>query len=389
MAAIQPFHVMEVLDRAMSLQRAGRPVIHLELGEPDFPTAAGIADAGIRAVKDGHTGYTEATGVPALREVIDNHYPARIRPGSERILVTPGSSGALQMVFATLVDPGDRVLMTDPNYPCNSNLVQLYGGTPVGIPVDASTNFQLTAELVQRNWKPGTKAVLVTSPCNPTGTIIDPLELRRIIEVAERNGGVVVSDEIYHGLGYDTECISALEYSPNAFVINSFSKYYGMTGWRLGWLVAPHEYLRELTKLAQNLFISPSSPAQYAALAAFDAGVRTELEARRARFRERRDYLVPALRNLGFGIPVVPQGAFYIYADVSAFCEDSEAFAMNLLLDVHVAVAPGRDFGTNAPERYVRLSYTNELFRLEQAVSRIQDFVTRGAGDRGQRAHNG
>lgn len=376
MTAIQPFHVMEVLNRAKSLERDGHPVIHLELGEPDFPSPGPVVEAGVSAIRSGQTGYTEATGIPPLRDAINISYPARIRPGCERILVTPGSSGALQMVFAVIVNAEDEVLMADPNYPCNSNFVRLYGGRPVGVPVDHSTDYQLTAELVERNWSARTRVVLVTSPCNPTGTVIEPEELGRIVEVTERRGGVVVSDEIYHGLVYDAESVSALTFSPNVFVVNSFSKYYGMTGWRLGWLVAPRAYAYELTKLAQNLFISPSTPAQYAALAAFQPDVRAELEKRRTRFRERRDYLVPALRELGFEIPVLPQGAFYVYADVSAFCEDSEAFAVELLEHSYVGIAPGRDFGRNAPERHVRLAYANDMENLKEAVSRIHAYLT-------------
>jgi len=375
MTAIQPFYVMEVLDRAKSLERDGHPVIHLELGEPDFPSPARIVDAGVSAIKHGHTGYTQATGLPGLREAINAGYPVSIRPGYERVLVTPGSSGALQMVFAAIVDIGDEVLMADPNYPCNSNFVRLYGGRPVGVPVDASTNYHLTAELVERNWTAKTRVVLVTSPCNPTGTVIEPEQMRRLIEVTERRGGVIVSDEIYHGLVYDAECVSALAYSPDVFVVNSFSKYYGMTGWRLGWLVAPRRYTYELTKLAQNLFISPNTPAQYAALSAFDPGVKSELEQRRLRFRDRRDYFVPALRELGFRIPVLPQGAFYIYADVSAFCDDSEAFALELLQQTYIGIAPGRDFGCHAPGRHVRFAYANDLANLKEAVSRMSAYL--------------
>ena len=375
MRAIQPFHVMEVLDRAMSLARAGHPVIHLELGEPDFLAPPQIVEAGIAAIKNGHTGYTQAVGLPELREAINTRYAVPIRPGYERVLVTPGSSGALQIVFAAIVDAGDEVLMADPNYPCNSNFVRLYGGCPVGVPVDASTNYQLTAELVERNWTARTRAVLVTSPCNPTGTVIEPKEMQRIVQVTEQRGGVVVSDEIYHGLVYDADCVSALAYSPNVFIINSFSKYYGMTGWRLGWLIAPRQYINELTKLAQNLFISPSAPAQYAALSAFDPVVQSEFEQRRLRYRERRDYFVPALRELGFGIPVLPQGAFYVYADVGAFCDNSEAFTLELLQETYVAIAPGRDFGHNASERHVRLSYANDLANLKEAVSRISAYL--------------
>lgn len=374
MKLVQPFYVMEILDRALALERDGGSVIHLELGEPDFPTPSPIVEAGVSALRQGHTGYTQATGIPELRELIGQNYPQSIRPSYERVLVTPGSSGALQIVLAAIIEPGDDVLLSDPNYPCNSNFVRLYDGSPKQIPVDASTNYQLTADLVCRHWTPKTKAVLITSPCNPTGTVIDPIELGRVIEVVEQRGGLVVSDEIYHGLVYGAEHESALHHSSNVFVINSFSKYHGMTGWRIGWVVAPEQYVYELTKLAQNLFISPSTPAQYAALKAFDPDVKSELEHRRRLFQERRDYFVPALRELGFKIPVLPQGAFYVYADCGAFSEDSYEFALEVLNKTLVGITPGRDFGEYAPKRYVRFSYANKLDNLRMAVSRLDQY---------------
>lgn len=371
LGGIEPFQVMEVLARARALEAAGRSIVHMEIGEPDFPTAEAIVRAGSEALAAGRTHYLPALGLDALRAAVAQCYPAASRPETARVVLTPGASGALALALAALLDPGDQVLMTDPGYPCNRHFVRLFEGEPLALHVGAETNYQLTAELIRRHWSSRTVAVLISSPSNPTGTLVPDAEMGRIVQTVKELGGVLIVDEIYHGLTYGVEAVSALMHSADVFVINSFSKYYGMTGWRLGWLVAPSVYLGAVEKLAQNLFIAASTPAQYAALAAFTPGVRSELERRRTIFRERRDYLLPALRALGFVVPVTPEGAFYIYADCSRFTTDSAAFAIDLLDRAGVAVTPGADFGLNNSSRYLRFSYATAREHLEEGVRRI------------------
>lgn len=377
LAGIEPFHVMDILARARALEAQGRSIVHMEIGEPDFPTAPGIVEAGIAALQAGQTHYTPSLGLPALRAAIAAHYPAGCRPDPARVIVAPGASGALQLVFAALLSPGDEVLMADPGYPCNRHFVRLFEGGAVGIPVDAGTNYQLTAEIVRRRWTPKTVAVLLASPSNPTGTLVPSEEMRRIAETVRELDGVLVVDEIYHGLTYGADAESALHCGHDVFVINSFSKYYGMTGWRLGWVVAPEAYVPALDKLAQNIFLAANTPAQHAALAAFTPEVKQELERRRGIFRERRDYLLPALRALGFKIPVTPEGAFYLYADCSAFTDDSERFTRELLEQAGVAITPGIDFGTHRARSHVRFSYANTRENLEEGVRRLAEFLSR------------
>ncbi|MDH3309263.1 MAG: pyridoxal phosphate-dependent aminotransferase [Gammaproteobacteria bacterium] len=372
---IEPFHVMDILARARAMEREGRSVIHMEIGEPDFPTAPAIVQAGIVALQTGHTHYTPALGLTELRAAIATNYPEQARPDASRVAVTPGASGALQLIFAALINPGDQVLMADPGYPCNRHFVSLFEGQPVAVPVDATTGYQLNANLVRQHWTKRTVAVLLASPSNPTGTIIPTKELDEIIRTVEARGGVLIVDEIYHGLVYAEEAMTALSYSQNLFVVNSFSKYYGMTGWRLGWLVAPISHMSAIDKLAQNIFLAASTPAQYAALTAFTPEVQRELAKRREIFRERRDYLLPALRELGFEIPLVPQGAFYLYADCSRFTQDSQAFALELLEKTGVAITPGLDFGSHRAAQHVRFSYANTLENLQEGVSRLRNFL--------------
>jgi aspartate/methionine/tyrosine aminotransferase len=347
LSRIEPFHVMDILARARAMEAQGRSIIHMEIGEPDFPTAEGIVQAGVAALQAGHTHYTPALGLPELRVAIAASYPAHARPDPARVVVTPGASGALQLIFASLINPGDQVLMADPGYPCNRHFVRLFEGEAVSIPVDAATAYQLNADLIRRHWTKRTVAVLLASPSNPTGTLISGNEMAEIVRAVAELGGVLIVDEIYHGLVYGEEAVTALSYSPELFVVNSFSKYYGMTGWRLGWLVAPMAYIPSIDKLAQNIFLASSTVAQHAALAAFTPGVLEELAQRRNIFRERRDYLLPALRELGFIIPVVPTGAFYLYADCSSFTNDSQTLALDLLERAGVAITPGLDFGSH------------------------------------------
>jgi aspartate/methionine/tyrosine aminotransferase len=377
MAEIEPFLVMKILARARALEAQGRSIVHMEIGEPDFPTAAQIVGAGIAALRAGYTQYTPSLGLPALRAAISASYPEAVRPDPARVVVTPGSSGALTLVFGVIINPGDEVLMADPGYPCNRNFVRLYEGHARQVPVDASTSYQLTADLIRQHWTTATRAVLVSSPSNPTGTLVPDSEMARIARTVHELGGVLIVDEIYHGLTYGTQARSALHHSADAIVINSFSKYYGMTGWRVGWLVAPVDVVDAIDRLAQNVFLAASTPAQYAALAAFQPEVLAELGRRCDEFRARRDDLVPALRELGFGIPLVPEGAFYLYADSSRLAADSGDFAHRLLEEAGVAITPGLDFGFHASGRHVRFSYANTRAQLREGVRRIAAFLGR------------
>jgi len=364
---------MALLSRANELQALGRDVIHLEIGEPDFTTAAPIVAAGQAALAAGHTRYTAARGLPLLREAIarfyEQRYQASIDP--ERVLITPGGSGALLLASSLLVDPGKHWLLADPGYPCNRHFLRLIEGAAQLVPVGPEVRYQLNADLVERHWDRDCVGALVASPANPTGTVLSRDELAELSGALKARGGHLVVDEIYHGLTYGCDAASVLEVDDDAFVLNSFSKYFGMTGWRLGWLVAPADAVPELEKLAQNFYISAPSMAQHAALACFEPATLEILEARRAEFARRRDFLLPALRELGFNIAVVPEGAFYLYADISAFGGDAFAFCRHMLETQFVAITPGLDFGRHQAGHHVRFAYTQDLPRLEQAVERI------------------
>ena len=371
--AIEPFHVMALLERANQLQVQGHDVIHLEIGEPDFSTAGPIVAAGQAALAAGHTRYTPARGLPQLREAIAGFYAQRygLSIDPDRILITPGGSGALLLASSLLVDPGRHWLLADPGYPCNRHFLRLVEGAAQLVPVGPEVRYQLTAELVERSWDRDSVGALVASPANPTGTLLDRDELSGLSAALKMRGGHLVVDEIYHGLTYGVDAASVLEVDDDAFVLNSFSKYFGMTGWRLGWLVAPPAAVPELEKLAQNLYISAPSMAQHAALACFEPATLEILEARRDEFARRRDFLLPALRELGFGIAVEPQGAFYLYADISAFGGEAYAFCQHMLETEFVAITPGLDFGRFQAGHHVRFAYTQDLPRLQQAVERI------------------
>ena len=371
--AIEPFHVMALLARANELQAAGHDVIHLEIGEPDFTTAEPIIKAGQAALAAGKTRYTAARGLPELREAIAGFYAQRygvhVDPG--RILITPGGSGALLLAASLLVDPGKHWLLADPGYPCNRHFLRLVEGAAQLVPVGPEVRYQLTADLVAQHWNEDSVGALVASPANPTGTLLHCDELAALAASLKARDGHLVVDEIYHGLTYGTEASSVLEVDDDAFVLNSFSKYFGMTGWRLGWLVAPEAAVADLEKLAQNLYISAPSMAQTAALACFEPQTLAILEQRRAEFARRRDFLLPALRHLGFNIAVEPEGAFYLYADISNFGGDAFAFCHHFLETEHVAFTPGLDFGRYRAGHHVRFAYTQNLSRLEEAVTRI------------------
>ncbi|AMB87143.1 aminotransferase [Pseudomonas agarici] len=371
--AIEPFHVMALLARANELQAVGHDVIHLEIGEPDFTTAEPIIQAGQAALAAGKTRYLAARGLPELREAIAGFYQHRygVSVDPQRILVTPGGSGALLLASSLLVDPGKHWLLADPGYPCNRHFLRLVEGAAQLVPVGPEVRYQLTGELLDRHWNEDSVGALVASPANPTGTLLNRDELAGLSRAIKAHNGHLVVDEIYHGLTYGCDAASVLEVDDSAFVLNSFSKYFGMTGWRLGWLVAPPEAVADLEKLAQNLYISAPSMAQHAALACFEPQTLSILEERRAEFRRRRDFLLPALRELGFGIAVEPEGAFYLYADVSAFGGDAFAFCEYFLETEYVAFTPGLDFGRHLSGQHVRFAYTQSLPRLQEAVERI------------------
>jgi aspartate/methionine/tyrosine aminotransferase len=380
MGRIQPFYVMDLLARARELERSGRDLVHMEVGEPDFATPEPIVRAGQKVLAEGRIRYTPALGLPELREAIAGHYADRfgvtLDPGL--VAVTPGASGALLLALGVLVNPGDEVLMADPGYPCNRHFVELLEGRPLSLPVGPETGYQLTAELVEAAWTPKTRVVLVATPSNPTGTLLRPDQLRALQRVVRERGGMLIVDEIYHELVFDQPAYTALSQMSELFVINSFSKYFCMTGWRLGWLVAPAAYLDAIDRLAQNIFLAAPTLSQHAALAAFSEETLALTDQHRQAFRERRDFLLPAMRELGFDLPLTPEGAFYLYAGCKKQTDDSFAFAQELLERGGVAVTPGRDFGNNRPKEHLRFAYTTETVRLEEGVERIRRFIAAG-----------
>ncbi|MFZ6755662.1 pyridoxal phosphate-dependent aminotransferase [Undibacterium sp. Ji50W] len=376
---IAPFHVMELMKMAAALEAGGRHLIHMGIGEPDFTAPQPVIDAATKAMADGRLQYTSALGLPALRQAIADDYLRTygIEVPTGRIIVTAGASAALLLACAALVEPGREVLMPDPCYPCNRHFVAAFEGKAKLIASGAEHRFQLTEAIVRQHWDAQSSGVLLASPSNPTGTSIAHAELKKIVAAVKQLGGFTIVDEIYQRLSYDEAPFSALSLDDDVVVINSFSKYFNMTGWRLGWLVVPERIVPQLEKLAQNLFICPSSVAQYAALACFEAATIAVYEERKAEFKRRRDYIVPALRELGFGIPVTPDGAFYVYADCSAFSDDADAFARQVLNEAGVVIVPGLDFGPATAHTHVRISYANSLENLEEAVRRLKKFLVK------------
>ena len=384
---IEPFYVMEVAKAAAALARevaaTDRPMIFLNIGEPDFTAPPRVQEAAVRAVRAGATQYTQATGLELLRERISGWYRQRfgVDVPARRIVITAGASAALQLACLALIDAGDEILMPDPSYPCNRHFVTAADGRAVLIPTTAAERFQLTAEKVQAAWTEKTRGVLLASPSNPTGTSIPPDELRRIHEVVSKRGGITLIDEIYLGLSYDDQFSqTALAIDDQVISINSFSKYFNMTGWRLGWLVVPDGLVPAVERLAQNLFICASTVAQYAALACFEADSLAEYERRRAEFKARRDWFIPQLTALGLDVPVMPDGAFYAWADCTSFArklgiEGSWDFAFELMKRAHLAVTPGRDFGVAEPDRFVRFSTASSMSHLEEAVARLKSLA--------------
>ena len=380
---IEPFRVMDIVARAAALEAEGHDVVHMEVGEPDFPTPGAIVKAGQKALTAGKTKYTTAQGLPELRECISQQYMDwyGISIDPSRIFVTTGGSAALLLVTSMLLNVDEGFLMTDPGYPCNRHFLHAFEAEPQLVPVTADDHFQLTPALIERHWKDNTRGALIASPANPTGAVIARKDLEQIANAIKERNGYLVVDEIYHGLVYgDVAQDSVLSIDPSAFVVNSFSKYFGMTGWRLGWMVVPPDAVKIAEKLSQNLFICPSSVAQYAALGAFSTDAKNEMERNKAEFKKRRDFLVPALRKLGFGVPLMPEGAFYVYAKLPAGLGSSEAFAQSLLEQHHVAITPGTDFGTYLAEDYARFSYSQDLETLKKGVERITLALERNRG---------
>lgn len=376
---VAPFRVMHLLEMAQAREAAGHDVIHLEVGEPDFATPAPIVAAGQQALAEGKTRYTPAAGLASLRDAIAGHYAEHFNASVDpaRILVTPGASGALLLASQLLVESGDRVLMADPNYPCNRHFMALAGAEIDTVPVGRDSGWQLTAPLIEQHWQAKTRLAMLASPSNPTGHTLDAEALTKVIDTVAAKGGDVIVDEIYQGLNYDDAPLSATSLSDDAFVVNSFSKYFGMTGWRLGWLVAPERAVEPLTRLAQNVFLAAPTPSQHAALAAFTPECRDILETRRATLKQRRQVLLDGLAELGLAPDLPPQGAFYLWLDISRYSRDSQAFCERLLVEENVAITPGIDFAVRGGEHHVRIAFTNDVARLQEAVVRIARFVSR------------
>jgi len=388
MKDIQPFHVMSLLGKAKALEQQGRDIIHLEVGEPDFNTPQAILDAGMEALREGDIHYTPSLGLMSLRQAISDFYRQQfsVSVAAAQIVITPGASGALLLITGALIGRGDAVMLADPGYPCNQNFVRFVDGEVQAIAVDESSQYQLTAEIIAENWQENTKAVLIASPANPTGTIVCEDEMGKIIALLREKQAYLIVDEIYQGLVYDDDPYCALKQKyqcqsddslEHVIIVNSFSKYFQMTGWRIGWCVVPEHLLEACERLSQNLFLATPTIAQKAALAAFLPQTLELLQQRRQIFKQRRDFLYPRLLDLGFNIPVKPQGAFYLYADCSAHTDNSMTFAHELLEQTGLAITPGIDFGRNHPERYVRLAYTKDIDYLQQAVQRLEAFLKR------------
>ena len=380
---IEPFYVMECAKAAAMIAaspacdptRGGERMLFLNIGEPDFTAPPLVQEAAERAIRAGRTQYTDATGLPALREALSGWYAQRfgLDIPARRIVITAGASAALQLACLALFEAGDEVLMPDPSYPCNRHFVAAADARAVLLPCSAAQRFQPTAADVASAWVPRTRGVLLASPSNPTGTSIHPDELRQIDAVVRGHGGVTIVDEIYLGLSYDdTFGHSALQLGEHIVSVNSFSKYFNMTGWRLGWLVLPEALVAPVERLAQNLFICASTIAQHAALACFHPESIAEYERRRAEFSARRDLVVPALNQIGLQVPVLPDGAFYAYADCSAHSADSWDLAFSLMHSAHVALTPGRDFGRHDPARWLRLSFASHRDKLDEALHRLR-----------------
>ncbi len=374
---IMPFYAVEMFKQASALSAQGHDIISLGIGEPDFTAPAAVTETLQRAAGAGLSGYSEPAGVPLLREAIARYYNQSFGTDidASRIIVTSGASGALMLAAMSLINPGDEVLMPDPSYPANQNFILAAGGVPRLIPCDQTQRFQLDAQAVTEHWTSRTRGVLIASPSNPTGTSVDTDALHALIQAVRERGGFIIMDEIYLGLYYDSQPTSALVLDDDILIINSFSKYFHMTGWRLGWMIAPPSIVPVIEKLAASLAICAPTLAQHAALTCFEPDVMQIYEKRRLSFKQRRDYLLPEFERLGLHVPVAPDGAFYIYADISAHSQDSIDFAQRLLVHAGVAAVPGIDFGPAHAQRMLRFSYATGLDRLQEAIQRLDTFL--------------
>ena len=373
------FQVVELFKQAQALQAAGKDIISLGIGEPDFTAPPQVVEALQRAAQAGQSGYSAPAGLMPLREAIARFYHEQFGAAIDprRVIVTAGASGALTLACAALVDPGAEVLMPDPSYPANSNFVLAAGGQPRLIPSTAAKRFQLSAQDVAQHWTDATRGVLVASPSNPTGTSIDHGELSRLLAEVRARQGFAIVDEIYLGLSYEGQPRSTLTLDDDIIVINSFSKYFHMTGWRLGWMIVPEAMVAPVEKIAGSLAICAPTLAQHAALACFTPDALRTFEHRREAFKQRRDYLLPEFERLGLKVPVKPDGAFYIYADISDLASDSADFSQRLLLQAGIAAVPGLDFGPAHGHHTMRFSYATGLDRLEEAVARLGKLLGR------------
>lgn len=369
--AIAPFLVMDVLDRAQEIERAGKRVIHLEVGEPDFDTPEVVKEAAIRALKEGKTHYTHSMGLVELREAISEHYwnSYRVRVAPDQILVTPGSSPGMQLAFSALLEDGDEVILSDPGYACYSNMIRFHDGTPVAVEIFEEERFQYAPSAIARKISPKTKGIVINSPANPTGMLLSPERLREIA----RFGRFLLSDEIYHGLTYGEKAHSVFEFTDRAFVFNGFSKLYAMTGWRLGYVIVPPEFVRPMQKIQQNFFISANAFVQWAGVAALRETA-DDVASMVARYDQRRGFIIQGLRKLGFGILSEPQGAFYVFANAKRFGADSLKLSLDILERVQVGVAPGIDFGANG-EGYLRFCYANSIENIEEGLERLKRYL--------------
>lgn len=375
-AEIPPFIVMDVLEAAQEMERAGNDIIHLEVGEPDFDTPQCIKDACVAALQAGKTHYTHSLGLLELREAVCDHYRSRygVVLSPDQILITSGTSPAMMILFSTLLEKGAEVIISDPHYACYPNFIRFFEGSPVCVPVQECDGFQYRPEAIRDKISPRTRAILINSPSNPTGNLLSKERMAQIAAL----GIPVISDEIYHGLVYEEQEHSILEFTDNAFVLNGFSKAYAMTGWRLGYLIAPRAFIRPMQKIQQNLFISPNAFVQWAGVAALrEAG--PDVVRMRSIYNERRKFLTGRLRELGLGICVEPTGAFYVLGKISAFSQNSYQTAFDILKRAHVGVTPGIDFGKNC-EGYLRFSYANSLENLRAAMDRIADYLKEQRG---------
>jgi len=369
--SIEPFRVMQLLERAKELESTGKKIIHMEIGEPDFLTPRSVIEAAKSHLDNSNQFYTPSTGAPELQQALSQWYKDEygVAIDSKRILITPGTSGAFSLIYAVLLEAGESVLLPDPGYPCQRNFIRLAGGNPINVPVGPESRYHLSDNLVRKRWQAETRAVVVINPSNPTGTLINPDELKRLASTCREREGYLISDEIYHGLTYGTKAPCALEFDDDAIVVNGFSKRWAMTGWRIGWIIVPEALIDACRRVMQNIFIAAPTLSQYAAIAALKE--KEAVENMRQAYDERRQFLLRELPKLGFDIVVEPQGAFYIYANVEKLTDDSRAFCWKLLEERGVAITPGEDFGTYQSDRHVRFSYATGMDELKEGVRRI------------------